>query len=483
MKEDIFCNRIVKASGRQEVESMNIRDKKFHFIAAGGAGMSALACILSSMGAEVSGSDIQESKYTHLLEDSGVHVHIGHSAGLIKENMIIAASTAVKKDNPEIMRAAELGLKIYHRSDILKMISDEFSNNSNSLFIGFSGAHGKTTTSGLCAYLLEKAGFYPSYAIGGVIPDINTNGKYSGDKYFIAELDESDGTIQKYSTDIAVINNIEEDHLDYYKNGFPDIAETFNKYLSNKPSQKVIINNDNNGCREFMKLYPAYNYITFGLNEADYTAQNVKIEGLASSFGVYKRGKKLSDIHPAVPGLHNVYNALAVSAALTEAGIDINELKEHFAAFSGMGRRFQKIGTVNGVTVYDDYAHHPQEIKASLKTLKDGINGRGKVIAVFQPHRFTRLKNLWNDFKKAFDNADMLFVLDVYSAGEKPEDGITAENFVKDLNRENIFYIKGSIKEAASKIAPYLQTGSYVMTLGAGDVTNLGRYLIESLND
>ena len=445
--------------------------------------MSALERILSGMGAEVSGSDIQESKYTHLLEDSGVHVHIGHSAGLIKENMIIAASTAVKDDNPEIMRAKELGLKIYHRSDILKMISDEFSNNNNSLFIGFSGAHGKTTTSGLYAYLLEKGGFNPSYAIGGVIPDINTNGKYAGGKYFTAELDESDGTIQKYSTDIAVINNIEEDHLDYYQNGFPDIAETFNKYLSNKPSQKVIINNDNKGCREFMKLYPAYNYITFGLKEAVYTAENVKIEGLASSFGVYKHGKKLSDIHLSIPGLHNVYNALAVSAALTEAGIDIQQLKEYFASFSGMGRRFQKIGTVNGITVYDDYAHHPQEIKASLKTLKDGINGRGKVIAVFQPHRYTRLKNLWNDFKKAFDDTDMLFVLDVYSAGEMPENGITAESFVKDLNRENVFYIKGNMKEAALKIAPYLQPGSFVMTLGAGDVTNLGGYLIESLND
>ena len=220
---------------------MEIQEKKYHFIAIGGVGMSALAKYLIERGANVSGSDIQESKYTHLIENLGGKVYIGHNKEYIKDDMIIIASSAIKDNNPEIQRAKDLGLKIYHRSDILKMISDEFSKRPNSCFIGFSGTHGKTTTSGLCSYILEKANLKPSYVVGGIIPDITANGAYNSDKYFIAELDESDGTIEKYSTDIAVINNLEEDHLDHYKNGFVDIAKTFNKYLSNNTKQKVNI--------------------------------------------------------------------------------------------------------------------------------------------------------------------------------------------------------------------------------------------------
>ena len=192
--------------------------------------MSALAKYLIERGADVTGSDMQENKYTHLLEEKGVKVTIGHSPNLIKQNMIVVASSAIKPSNVEIIKAKELGINIYHRSDILKMISDEFSVREDSYFIGYSGTHGKTTTSGLASYILTKAGLNPSFVVGGIIPDINTNGAYNGDKYFIAELDESDGTIQKYSTDIAVINNMEEDHLDYYKNGFENITKTFNKY-------------------------------------------------------------------------------------------------------------------------------------------------------------------------------------------------------------------------------------------------------------
>ena len=236
---------------------MDFTNKKFHFIAAGGVGMSALAEYLAERGAEVTGSDIQESKYTHLLEKKGVPISIGHNKDLIHKDLIVVASSAIKEDNPEVIRTKELGLKIYHRSDILKMISDEFSQNKNAYFIGFSGTHGKTTTSGLCSYVLEKSGYNPSYVVGGIIPEINANAKFNGNKFFIAELDESDGTIQKYSTDIAVINNMEEDHLDYYKNGFEDIAKTFNKYLSNKQSQTVIVNNDDEGINKFMNLYPA----------------------------------------------------------------------------------------------------------------------------------------------------------------------------------------------------------------------------------
>lgn len=459
---------------------MEINNKKFHFIAIGGVGMSALAKYLTERGAEVSGSDISESKYTHLLEKIGAKVYIGHNENYIKEDMIVVASSAIKQDNPEIIKAKELGLKIYHRSDILKMISDEFSQKTDSIFFGFSGTHGKTTTSGLCAYVLEKAGLSPSYVVGGIIPEINTNGKYAGSKYFSAELDESDGTIQKYATDIAVINNMEEDHLDYYKNGFEDIAKTFNKYLSNKKDQKVIINNDNSGNLEFMKIYNEYNYITFGTKDADYTVKNIVTEGLTSSFDVYKGKEWISKIELSIPGMHNIYNALAVFTALCEAGIEPEIISKHFKTFTGMGRRFQKVGELNGIRLYDDYAHHPSEIKTTLESVKNAVKDNNRVVAIFQPHRYTRLKSLWNEFKQAFNCADKLIITDVYSAGENPIEEITSENFSKEINHKDSVYVKGDIDSAAKNIYPMLKNNDIVITLGAGSITKMGNALINS---
>lgn len=456
---------------------MDIINKKFHFIAIGGVGMSALAKYLTERGAKVSGSDIAESKYTHQLKDMGAKIFIGHNKDLIEKDMIIIASSAIKENNPEIIRAKELGLKIYHRSDILKMISDEFSTRNNSYFIGFSGTHGKTTTSGLCSFILEEAGYNPSYVVGGIIPKINTNGKYSGDKFFIAELDESDGTIKKYSTDIAVINNMEEDHLDFYKNGFADIANTFNQYLSNKPEQKVIINKDNKGCIKFMELYPNYDYITFGLKNANYTAENIKKTGLTSSFCIYKNNKFITEIQLTIPGEHNIYNALSVFTALYELGINPDKIKESFKTFTGMGRRFQKISEFNGIEIFDDYAHHPSEIKTTLKSIKDGVEDKNRVIAIFQPHRYSRLSSLWNDFKEAFNDADILYITDIYPAGESPINGVTSENFSKEIQHNNCEYIEGDIKQAAEKIYPKLMKNDIVISLGAGSITNIGLYL------
>ena len=457
---------------------MSINQKKiFYFIAIGGVGMSALAKYLAEKGYTVYGSDSAESKYTHLLEEKGIKVYIGHDENNIKKNMVIVASSAIKNDNPELKKAQELKLKINHRSDILKMISDEFSNNKNSCYIGFSGTHGKTTTSGLCSYLLNKAGFCPSFVVGGIIPDLNTNGEYNQDKYFIAELDESDGTIEKYSTDISVINNLEEDHLDYYKNGFEDISNTFNKFLSNKPDQKVIINTDNDGCKKFMKKYPGYNYITFGLKEADYTAKNITYSGLGSSFDIFLSGQKTETISLSIPGEHNVYNALAVYAAIKEAGIDTKNLIKYFYEFSGMGRRFQKVCDINNIKIYDDYAHHPSEIKTTLNSVKKALQKNQRLIAVFQPHRYTRLKSLWNDFKESFNNADLLLITDVYPAGEKEIANITSDKFAKELKNKDVKYISGSMDECTEKIFPLLKEGDIVITLGAGTITQLGGLL------
>ena len=441
--------------------------------------MSALAKYLAERGASVSGSDMNESKYTHLLEEKGVKVFIGHDPNLIQDDMIVVASTAIKSSNPEIIRAKELCLKIYHRSDILKMISDEFSERENSLFIGFSGTHGKTTTSGLSSYVLAKSGLNPSYVVGGIIPDFNTNGTFDGNKFFIAELDESDGTIQKYSTDIAVINNMEEDHLDYYKNGFSDIVKTFDKYLSNKQNQVVVINNDNDGNNQFMNLYPNYNFITFGLNNADYVAKNIQYVGFGSTFDIYFKDEKIDSLKLSVPGVHNVYNALAVYVALKVANVDMSLIREHFVPFTGMGRRFQKVCEFDKISIFDDYAHHPSEIKTTLECVYNAKRENQRIVAIFQPHRYSRLHGLWEEFKHAFTKCDVLITTDVFSAGEDEIDCVNSSIFANEIEHKNSLYVSGSMEECADKIYPLLEENDIVITLGAGTITQLGKLIEE----
>ena len=458
---------------------MSENKKKFHFIAIGGIGMSGLAKYLLESGCEVSGSDIAASKYTKQLEKLGAKVYIGHDEKHVEADMTVVASTAIRDNNPEIIKAKSLGLKVYHRSDILKMISEGVGKRDKQLFIGFSGTHGKTTTSGLCSYVLEDAGLEPSYCVGGIIPGLETNAKSTDGKYFVAELDESDGTIVKYCTDISVINNLEIDHVDFYKDGFGELLDTFKVHLSHMAKGgKVIVNNDCNGIKKLIAANPEYDFITFGLNNSDYTAQNITYIGIGSEFDIYYKEQKLGSLKLSIPGRHNVYNALAVSAALVEAGIPFEKIQAHFTDFTGMGRRFQLVSEFNGIKIVDDYAHHPSEIKTTLESAKKAAEKR--LVAVFQPHRYTRLKGLWEDFQKSFDDVDLLFVVDVYAASEDVIEGITSEKFVQSLNSDKASYISGNMEEASKKIAPLLREGDLVITLGAGDITKIGKAIENS---
>ena len=444
--------------------------EKYHFIAIGGIGMSGLAKYLLENGFEVSGSDINDSKYIDKLRDLGAKVFIGHDENNLPEDCIVVASTAIKEDNPEMQKAKRLGLPVYHRSDVLAKLSS-----MGKFFLGYSGTHGKTTTSGLCAYVLEKAGLKPSYVVGGMLPDIGTNAHSQDGKFFCAELDESDGTIVKYSPDVVVVNNLEADHLDFYKNGLESIVETFDKFLSNlKPNATVLINNDCKGT----KMLSGRAFVTFGLNDADYLAQDIEYDEDYTSFNIYYKGQFLSDMKICLKGQHNVYNALAVYASLHQAGVNMDLVKPHFATFTGMGRRFQKVCEFKGVSVYDDYAHHPTEIKATLSSAKSFKNKN--VIAVFQPHRYTRLSNLWNDFLNSFDDVDHVVVTDVYAASEKPIEGIDSEKFVEELSQKySAEYINGDIKSVAEQLYPKLKAGDVVIGLGAGTITNLGKELLK----
>ena len=423
---------------------------KYHFIAIGGIGMSGLAKYLLEDGHTVSGSDICDSKYIDKLRDLGAKIFIGHDRNNVPDDAVIIKSSAIKDNNPEIIRAKELGLKIYHRSDLLEEIALS-AQKDGKCFIGFSGTHGKTTTSGLASFVLEKAGLAPSFVDGGIIPEINTNAQHKAGKHFIAELDESDGTIVKYYPDILVINNLEEDHLDFYKNGIIDLVKTFDKAITQ--SKKVIVNNNDEGIR-----FLTGNFITYGLHVADYTAKNINYSEEYTSFDVYHKAELLANIKIQLAGVHNVYNSLAVAAALNEAGVNIREIVQYFYEFTGMGRRFQKVADLSGIAVYDDYAHHPTEIKATLEAAALKF-GKDNIVAVFQPHRYTRLQSLWKEFKNAFSSAGRVVVTDVYAASEEPIEGISGEEFAKDLSGAE--YPSGNMEEVAEKLFQTKSFGSF----------------------
>lgn len=456
--------------------------KKYHFIAIGGVGMSGLAKYLLQNDFEVSGSDINDSKYVQGVRKLGAKVHIGHDENNVPDDCIVVASTAIRENNPEIQKAKRLGLPIWHRSDLLAEIAQH-----EPYFIGFSGTHGKTTTSGLCSYVLEKANLKPSYIVGGIIPEINTNANAAHDKFFIAELDESDGTIVKYSPNLVVVNNLEPDHLDFYKNGLESILETFEKFLSNLRENAIIMaNTDNEGVKRLVRYFTehklAHNakFVTYSIGgNTDYCAKNINYGEDFTTFDIYYKGELQTTLKICLKGVHNVYNSLAVWGSLHQTGVQMDLVNPHFATFTGMGRRFQKVGEFDGISIYDDYAHHPTEIKATLSSSKSFKNRN--VIAVFQPHRYTRLQNLWNEFMGAFSDVDRVVVTDVYAASEDPIEGVNSEAFTNELKEkidipcENL---KGDMKTVAKQLFPTLKSGDVVIGLGAGTITALGKELL-----
>ena len=449
--------------------------------------MSGLAKYLLQNGYNVSGSDINDSKYVKSVRDLGAKVFIGHDENNVPDDCIVVASTAIREQNPEIQKARRLWLPIWHRSDLLAQISQQ-----ENYFIGFSGTHGKTTTSGLCSYVMELAGLKPSYVVGGIIPEINTNANCSGGKYFIAELDESDGTIVKYSPNLVVVNNLEPDHLDFYKNGLESILETFETFISNmREGGKILVNMDNEGVKRltshFMTNGLPHNaeFITYSIGgNTDYSVKNIEYMPEYTTFDIYYHGEKQTSLKIILKGVHNVYNALAVWASLHIAGIDMQLVNPHFATFTGMGRRFEKVGEFDKISVYDDYAHHPTEIKATLSCSKSFRNKR--IIAVFQPHRYSRLQNLWNEFMEAFDGIDELIVTDVYAASEDEIVGVNSKEFVNEFKEKSDIpcrHISGSIEDVAKELYKDLKSDDIVIGLGAGTITKLGKELLTLNNE
>lgn len=444
--------------------------KWYHFIGIGGVGMSGLAHVLLDMGLHVSGSDLALSPVIDVLRQRGAEISIGHRAENIYDDTdTVVISSAIRPSNIELCTARQKCLPVMTRGDLLAKVMDNYQG------IAVTGAHGKTTTSAMIAVALAKNGLDPTFLVGGHIPQLGGNAGLGKGRYLVAESDESDGSFLKQRPYIAVITNIDDDHLDYYKD-FSTIMQAFQEFLTKiRPDGIAVLCNDNINVRQLSTA--GINAVTYGLQAgAQYQARNIVQNGLMTEAEVIDQGNYLGKLKLAVPGIYNVQNALAAVAVGRHLGFEFSCIARALAYYQNVQRRFQLIAQYDGIRIVDDYAHHPTEIKA-LMNAAIGIK-QNRVITVFQPHRYSRTKLLQKEFGKAFAGSDVVIVTDIYAAGETPLEGVTGENIVQELleNGINALYIN-SLDDVVELLLQKLCSGDTVLTVGAGDVWTVGRDL------
>jgi UDP-N-acetylmuramate--alanine ligase len=452
----------------------NIKLKShYHFIGIGGIGMSALALILLKKGIKVSGSDLCNSYITDQLVHSGATVFIGHAEHHIQGTPVIVYSTAVTEENPEVKRARIQGLSFLHRSDLLAQLME----GSSSLLV--TGTHGKTTTSSLLAHLLVSAGLDPSFAVGGMISSLKSNGGYGKGAYFVAEADESDGSFLKYTPFGAIITNVDNDHLDYWKTG-EALLKGFKTFADcTLSSQHLFWCGDD---EQLQKLnLPG---VSYGFDEKNQLQiESYRQEGWKNVFDLSLEGKSYADIEIPLVGGHNVLNATAVFGLGLALNLSEETIRKAFSTFKGVARRAEQKGEIDGIRIYDDYAHHPAEIFATLHAIRQAIP-KHRLVVAFQPHRFTRTRDCFVEFAPAFEPVDVLILTDIYSAGEVPIEGITTEHLLKKLQNTmipEVHYIPRG--ELVSYLSTFLAQEDVLVTMGAGDITKVGPEVIGRRND
>lgn len=442
--------------------------KKIHFIGIGGIGMSAIAEMLADLGLSVQGSDAKESANTKRVAKSGIPVFIGHKKENLKGVDAVVVSSAIQPDNPELVEARRLGIPVGHRSEMLA----EILNYKRSICI--SGTHGKTTTSSLIASVLMQARLKPSFVIGGILNSQSSNARLGKGDYVVVEADESDGSFLKLPTTISVVTNIDPEHMDHYKT-FENMKKAYTLFIQNTAFYGFsVVCTDHPVVNEVIQDIDTRRIVSYGLNKAaDVHADHIRSYENGTIFDVFVRTgnkfKKIKDVKLSMLGRHNVLNALAAIAVALRLGIKDSVIKKALSTFEGIQRRLTLRGSLKDVKVYDDYAHHPIEIEATLKAVKSSV--KGKIVAVFQPHRYSRFGDLWDEFLTCFECADEVLVLDVYSAGEKPLSGITAPMFVQALNQKNkqASYLV-SVADLKEKASSLTKTDT-IVCLGAGSIS------------
>ena len=446
-----------------------------HFVGIGGIGMSGIAEVLFNLGYHISGSDIKETEVTRRLQSLGCEISYGHRKENLKEADVVVISSAVRPGNPEVEAAEERLIPVIPRAEMLAELM------RMKIGIAIAGTHGKTTTTSLIATVLAAGGLDPTVVIGGRLNSIGSNARLGQGEFLVAEADESDGSFLKLMPTIAVVTNIDPEHLDYYK-GIDEIKEAFLCFLNKIPFFGLAVL-----CLDhpnIQSLLPGLKkrFATYGLTtQADFQAKEIVYEGLSTSFDVIHQRQEIGRLSIRMPGLHNVYNALATLATAFELDIPFQVVQETLRDFSGIQRRFQIKGEKEGILVVDDYGHHPVEIMATLKAARTGWGKR--IIAVFQPHRYTRTQALFKDFLTAFYDADVLILTDIYPAGEDRIEGVESKALyegLREYGHKDVTYLADK-KEIVEHLLKIVSPGDLVITLGAGDVWQVSEELVNRI--
>lgn len=438
---------------------MKFKNKKIYMLGIGGIGMSGLALLMKEKGAIVIGSDIKLSKTAKMLQDAGIAINIGHRPENITDDIdLVVYSSAISMDNPEIVSAKNKDITVMQRAKLLAVVSKDFKT------IAVSGTHGKTTTTSLLGYILNSLGYEPTVFVGGIPLNFSKNA-WLGKDFCVIEADESDGTFLEYSPWCSVITNIDNEHLDHYKS-FKNLKQSFHGFAM-QTQDTVFGCGDDSYVRDVLKGLKSVKYGF--LKNNDIRADNLKVSGLNTIFDLYDGKKVYKNVLLPLVGKHNVLNTLAVIAFCKHIGIEIAEVVDRLKGFKGTSRRFQMKALLSKVAFIDDYAHHPHEIKSVLTTANN--LGYKRIVAVLQPHRYSRVAQLFNEFIHCCDSADCIFITDIYSAGEQPIQGITGENLYKKIKKHYKGYCEYAVyKDLPLRVANFVCPGDMVIALGAGDI-------------
>ena len=454
-----------------------LRGKKIHFVGIGGAGMSGIARIMLSAGFSISGSDLKETAITQSLAALGATIYIGHDSANVAGVDVLVTSGAISIKNVELTAALAGGLQILTRAQALALLME------GKRSIAVAGTHGKTTTTSMLTVALQSAGLDPSFAIGGLINSSGVNAHLGSGDIFVAEADESDGSFTAYHPFGAIITNLELDHVDHFAT-IEDLFAIFLEFIGTIQSGGFVIAcTDDSGVRELLSRTTRtdISIISYGVNDADFQISRILLEPRASYARVSKTGTILPELHLTIPGLHNVFNATAALATGERLGAGVTELIAGLESFSGSRRRFEHKGIVNQIEVIDDYGHHPTELRVTLETAK-AYAAPGRVIVIFQPHRFSRTQAFAPEFAKALELADLAYILEIYPASEIPIPGVTSQLITRASKTASVLY-EPSMLRVVEKVVHMALPGDLIMTLGAGDVNSLAPVIIQALQE
>lgn len=455
---------------------MFLRTRRIHFVGVGGIGMSGIAEVLSNLGYDVSGSDLRASATTERLEGMGVTIFVGHEPEQVEGCHVVVRSSAVGMTNPEIAHARDLGIPVIPRAEMLAELMRMKHG------VAVAGSHGKTTTTSLLAGIFDEGGLDPTIVVGGKLNSVNTNAVLGRGEWMVAEADESDGSFLHLSPTVAIVTNIDPEHLDHY--GDVDaLHEAFLTFINKVPFYGAAVLCLDHPAIQGMLPQVTKRYVTYGFtSQADFRATEVTIGDGRATFGVLKGQEYLGPVSIQMPGRHNVLNALAAVAASMEAGIPFGVIQRALGRFQGVQRRFTIRGLVQGVTVVDDYAHHPAEIEATLTAARESYGRR--ILAVWQPHRYSRVHELRAEFMRSFNDCALLLVMDVYRAGEQPIEGVDGESLVRDLKHHgHKAVLHTPDADAVMRVVrAQARKGDIVITLGAGDITQLSHRIVDALD-